>query len=125
MKRQYDNVFLNLEKTIGKYTSKKNPRDNFETPTRNRQKHGEKLKKEINDILNKNTKKISCSKSNLGTYLDFESSPNFELKFKSLEDSRSKIKLVNVQEKENVQKATIFIPNGKEHIFLKKITQYL
>lgn len=125
MKRQYDNVFLNLEKTIGKYTSKKNPRDNFETPIRNRQKHGEKLKKEINDILNKNTKKISCSKSNLGTYLDFESSPNFELKIKSLEDSRSKIKLVNVQEKENVQKATIFIPNGKEHIFLKKITQYL
>lgn len=117
MKRQYDNVFLNLEKTIGKYTSKKNPRDNFETPIRNRQKHGEKLKKEINDILNKNTKKISCSKSNLGTYLDFESSPNFELKIKSLEDSRSKIKLVNVQEKKMYKKLQFLFQMEKNIFF--------
>lgn len=65
-----------------------------------------------------------------GTYIEFESAPGFELKFESLEQRKSGIRLLNVREStdaENrtIQRATIFVPFGKEKILANKVGRYL
>ena len=44
---------------------------------------------------------------------------------KSLEATRQGIKLLNVREVENHQKATVYVPKGKENYFIKKVEDYL
>ena len=61
----------------------------------------------------------------LGTYLTFSSEPNFELKFESLDLSRSGIELCTVKATpDNRNIATVFVPDGKLEIFLNKIRAY-
>ena len=60
-----------------------------------------------------------------GLYAEFSSKQNFELVTKSLENRPSGIRLLNVQTTEDgFTKATIYIPEGKEGFFLKRISQY-
>ena len=59
-----------------------------------------------------------------GMYLEFSGAQNFDLATKSLENLSSGIRLLNVKSEDDVIKATIYVPNGKENIFLKKIQAY-
>jgi hypothetical protein len=61
----------------------------------------------------------------LGIYLAFESEPNFDIKFESLDLVQSGIELCSVKTlRDNTMQATVFVPDGKLELFLKKIIDY-
>lgn len=59
-----------------------------------------------------------------GIYVEFESQPGFGLKLESLDASGSGIELVSVVENGSVEKATVFVPDGKIKHFIKRFEQY-
>ena len=61
----------------------------------------------------------------LGIYLTFDSEPNFPLKFESLDLARSGVELCIVKTlADNRMQATVFVPDGKLDLFLRKISAY-
>lgn len=60
-----------------------------------------------------------------GVVLDFESDPSFKLQLKSMEAEASGIELRNSRVSENgVMHATVFVPDGKIGIFVRKFEAY-
>lgn len=100
-----------------------------QTPPRNRQAHAQQLLEQIQQIQTLETGIVEQQKAfgldvSNGIYLAFESEPDFELKFSSLEFQPSGIELCNVKLVDNKTIATVFVPEGKLTHFLKKISQY-
>lgn len=98
-------------------------------PARNRQTHAQQLLDQIQQIQIQETEIIEQQKAfgldgYNGIYLSFESEPDFELKFASLEFQSGGIELCNVKLVDGKTQATIFVPEGKLAYFLKKIIQY-
>jgi len=98
-------------------------------PPRNRQQHAQQLLQKL-DLV-----KVSIRERNVertafgidghgGICLEFESSPDFDLKFESLEKTSSGIELLGVKEVDNKKIATVFVPDGKLEQFEKKILAY-
>jgi len=95
-------------------------------PQRDRKAHGEKLLKQLDKIWKEvREKKAVALVAKEGLYLEIESLPEYLLELKRLEDRRAKFKLLNVRKEEDKELALIFIPTGKEQIFLRKIDQYI
>lgn len=104
-------------------------RTESQNPPRNRQAHAQRLLDKIQEIQSQETGIIEQQKAfgldvNNGIYLAFESEPDFELKFSSLEFQPSGIELCSVKHVDNKTVATVFVPEGKLTHFLKKISQY-
>ena len=59
-----------------------------------------------------------------GVYLEFSGAPDHDLAIMSLENRRLGIRLLNVQRDDNVTKALVYIPAGKESYFLRKVEAY-
>lgn len=66
-----------------------------------------------------------------GVYVEFEGAPGYDLVTKSLEDRGAGIRLLNVytlrsesDPTQEITRATVFIPSGKQENFLKKIRKY-
>ncbi|HFD86703.1 MAG TPA: S8 family peptidase, partial [Gammaproteobacteria bacterium] len=102
-------------------------RSNF--PQRNRQSHAEQLLDQLASIQEEESSIVSQQKAigldaGWGLYISFESEPDFDLKFGSLEFQRSGIELCAIKQSERKTMATVFVPEGKLSHFLKKISQY-
>lgn len=98
-------------------------------PQRNRQSHAEQLMDQLASIQEQESSIVSQQKSigldaGWGIYISFESEPDFDLKFESLEFQRSGIELCAIKQSERKTMATVFVPEGKLSYFLKKISQY-
>ncbi|MTH54107.1 S8 family serine peptidase [Bacillus mangrovi] len=130
---RYDNLFIQRNINPFPYTSKIKGRDK-KLPPRDRENHGLRLQRQL-DHLWQEAKEQDDYRTAVslpirqGTYIEFESLPDFDLASKSLEDRAKGIRLLNVrtvkvQEKE-VKKATVFVPKGKENNYLKKVEEYL
>lgn len=125
---RYNNIFLSdiTDKYNFSSISKMGPE--FKIPNRpNVMSHSEKLlnefhkaQKEFNAFL---PEKTLAKSFNDGLYVEFSGADNCELIAGSLENERQGIKLLNVRnvcsESKNFTKATVFIPKGKEDVFLK------
>ncbi|MGL4741089.1 MAG: S8 family peptidase [Sarcina sp.] len=124
MEKKYDNIFLQDRKITAGYRSPAGgkPKD---PPKRNHRLHGKYLIEQIKNIenLQKNESVFSIEET-AGMYLEFEGKSGFDLKTESLEDNRANIRLVNIRREEEVDKATVYIPKGKEAKMIKKITEY-
>jgi hypothetical protein len=66
-----------------------------------------------------------------GIYVEFEGAPGYDLVTKSLEDRGAGIRLLNVytirsqsDPTQEITRATVFIPSGKQEHFLRKIRKY-
>lgn len=64
-----------------------------------------------------------------GTYISFTSAAGHDLITKSLEDFRKGIRLLNIKEvtvgeNQTQIRATVYVPNGKEGLFISKISSY-
>jgi len=103
-------------------------------PERDRKSHGEKLVKQFHFAWEEATKRDEERKAialptKEGIYLEIEGLFDYDLELQKLEDRRCGIKLLNVRqqkvEERTKELASIFIPNGKESCFLKKIREYL
>lgn len=86
-------------------------------------KHAEYLKGELREAFAQ--KAVIAKRDKSGTFLVFAGVEDYDLNVGSLENANEGIRLLNVQ-KDNKAKisATVYIPNGKEGYFLKKIEQY-
>lgn len=101
----------------------------MQLPQRDRQFHAQQLLNQIEQVKTQQTTIIQEQKAfgldvNNGIYLAFESEPDFELKFSSLEFQPSGIELCTVKGADHKTIATVFVPEGKLSHFLKKISQY-
>lgn len=80
-------------------------------------------------------KRVSAIKFKSGTYLEFSGAPGYDLALNKLESTKHGIRLLNVREElessvsdeeelRKIYKATVYVPQGKEPIFLEKFKQY-
>ncbi|MGH8602404.1 MAG: S8 family peptidase, partial [Gammaproteobacteria bacterium] len=113
-----------------RFTSPKSGRAKpTKTPPRDRQNHAGSLIRELTSIektapeIVRDQKAFGLDALN-GIYLSFESEPDFDLKFDSLEFQPSGIELCSVKSADNRTIATVFVPEGKLAHFLNKITAY-
>jgi len=61
----------------------------------------------------------------LGIVITFESAKGFDLAFTRLDLPSSGIELLNVSVTDSVTYATVFVPDGKLGVLLKKVNQYI
>ncbi|MEC1178634.1 S8 family peptidase [Metasolibacillus meyeri] len=135
MVQTHDNLFLFNTQSNLNFTSKSSGGKKPNLPARNRTTHGQYIKNKLNEIWkvvesSRESKRTAASLSiHTGTYLEFQSTPNFSLTIKSLENRIQGVKLLNVRnrivEKKEIEYATVFVPKGKEHYFIKKAADYL
>lgn len=133
----HENLFLNDPAFAYPFTSKKQggPKPTI-FPVNDRKNHGLRIISQLEKAWKKATEvdeertAVSLPVKN-GMYLEFHSTPKYELATKRLENHRSGkgIRLMNVQVEETnegtVRKATVFIPKGKENHFLKKVNEFI
>lgn len=128
------NIFIREIKEVSNYRPKSGGGKDSKLPDRERVNHGRSIQYKLNSIWEQNKQRennrmaVSHTTSK-GTYLEFKSSPDYNLTTKSLENRQSGIRLLNVRTEkdsnnETVTKATVFIPKGKEKNFTKKVKEY-
>jgi hypothetical protein len=86
--------------------------------------HGQKLKAEIEESIQDAKLAPPAASKAKGTTLQFESNEGLKLALKSLERLQSGIELLNSRLVNNVMTATVFVPEGKESIFLNAFEKY-
>src|SRR6266481_1870255 len=96
---------------------------------RDRAGHAEHLLAQLQQIEESARQRVTEQKAEgvdagNGIYLQFDSGPGFDLKFESLEFSRSGIELCAVTKSNDRTQATVFVPDGKLSFFLKRIADY-
>jgi len=101
-------------------------------PTRvNRIEHGYFLKRRFEEAHKQNQelnqRQVKAIKYKQGIYLEFSGKENHDLLVKSLENIPEGVRLLNVStdDTSNTIKATVYIPEGKETYFIKRLDQYL
>lgn len=133
MPDKYSHIFLEKTGSAIDYTSKRGGGEK-KIPPRDRYEHGRRIRQKLDEVWKRNQelaaeRKAASLPTKDGMYLEFESAPEYELVTKSLEDRRKGIKLLSVRaeimEDKKIHKATVFIPTGKEQVFLKKVQAYL
>lgn len=112
------------------YLSPSMGRGKLQIPQRVRHIHGLNLLNRLEQVMQeaeaigKDQKAFGIGVSN-GIYVQFESEPNFDLKYESLESVTSGIELLAVKEIDDKTLATCFVPEGQLSYFINKITNYL
>ncbi len=112
------------------YTTPRQGRGQSNFPTRNKFEHGTFISHKLAEIRQQYDENSAIGISHLDTIvLEFNSSPDFDLKTQSLEDMRSGIRLLNIREEKNIEnkiitRATVSIPKNKINNFVKKIDEY-
>ncbi|MCA9119263.1 MAG: S8 family peptidase [Planctomycetaceae bacterium] len=89
-----------------------------------RVQHGQRLKSEVEGGVRESTNSSPAAAKAKGTVLLFESNEGLKLALKSLERRPSGIELLNSRVIDDVMTATVFIPEGKESIFLNAFERY-
>jgi len=135
---RYDNIFLTDTGTTYNYSPVKGGGGKIRIPQRpNRQAHSDSLLTQFNAALtqfkNYTPEQVAAISYNMGTYVEFSGAEKCDLVTKSLESSKQGIRLLNVRDVVTksedgseiiTTKATVFIPTGKEQVFIKKITDF-
>ena len=94
-------------------------------PPRNRSEHASYISGKYESFVSQAlSHKQAAAIKMKGMYAEFSGMQNFELVTKSLEDRRAGIRLLNVQTIDGCMKATVYIPEGKEEFFRKRIAEY-
>lgn len=127
MKNQYPHVKIQKPSRVLDFIPTGSGGGSFKWPARERVLHGDHLKQQINAAW--------VSNDDRGIYLEFISSPDYELCIKSLENLRPrklehKIRLCHVKKvldsetDHEIVYATVFVPIAQKDYFLKKIKEY-
>lgn len=95
------------------------------TVPRNPAEHSAKLTARLNEaFLQDRQRKARALRDGGGTYLEFMGPKDGELATDRLEDLKQGVRLLNVRQQDDATLATVFIPSGKEGVFLSKIRDY-
>lgn len=98
-------------------------------PGRDRQQHAQSLFARLSHVRQesealKQQRTAFGVDSQAGIYLEFESEPDFDLKFESLENSTQGIELLSIKKVGEKTLATVFVPEGKLDHFVRLLTAY-
>lgn len=128
---QHPHLFIPTTGDPAPFTSPSSgPRERFNLPARQRAEYAQDLLSKLERIAPQANARAEEQRAvgldaGLGIYLTFESEPNFSLKFESLDLTKSGIDLCNVKTlADNRMQATVYVPEGKLELFLKKIATY-
>ncbi|MDQ6986836.1 MAG: S8 family peptidase [Mariprofundaceae bacterium] len=100
----------------------------------NRAQHGEYIQRQLEAAWQESNNEFAAIHAERhGIYLEFQSSPGFELAVQSLEDLRAGIRLCNVRTDTQIvddtevttSYATVYIPKTKRQVFFDKVEKYL
>lgn len=130
----YKHIFLQGNVSSEKYKTKGVPVSPKPLPVRNRVSHSQKLLSQFEEIWQhkaqlQQQRSAEQIVTREGTYIQFTSAADHDLITKSLEDLRKGIRLLNIKEipvgENQMQvRATVYVPNGKERLFIGKINSY-
>lgn len=127
---QHPHIFVPAGPDPVRFTSPNSGRNSINVPPRDRAQHAEHLIEQVRVASEASDGRVEAQKAfgfdeGLGIYLTFESEPNFDLKFESLDVTRSGIELCTVRTtQDNRTQAVVFVPDGKLDLFLRKIRAY-
>jgi hypothetical protein len=136
---RYDNIFLTDTATSYKFSSAAKVVAAPKIPKRpNLKEHSDKLLEEFRNAQRKfeeyEPQQATSITHKAAVYVEFSGAEDYVLLSKSLEDSRHGIKLLNVREivsraddefnEKTTTRATVYIPKGKETIFIQKISEF-
>ncbi|HWK03797.1 MAG TPA: S8 family peptidase [Puia sp.] len=103
-------------------------------PDRNRQQHSDKLLQEFAAaeaalLKARKERQETGTLVKLGSYWEFAGKAGYSLLSKSLEDANKEVRLLNIQvagdtPDTGIIKAVVYVPEGQEEMFHKKITDY-
>lgn len=121
------NIFLSNTNTSMPYVSSPKPiKKDF--PQRDKSSHAKFIGKRLSACYERSAKQKQAAaiRYKKGVYLEFVSLSKHDLAIKSLENKTQGIRLLNVRtdEETEVVKATVYIPEGKESYFIKKVEAY-
>ena len=133
MPESHEHIFLRNIAKSEKFTSTSTGGGASNIPERDRNIHANYLLSRFDTIWReqadqRHQREAISLPSREGTYLEFKSSANKDLITKSLEDTPKGIRLLNVRTIRNDNqeeiRATVYIPQGKESSFIRKIQDY-
>lgn len=133
------NIFLVNTKTSIGYSSRPGNGGAHYPARPDSERHAKFIQQKLQDSYERSSvqKQAAAIRYKSGTYLEFSSSPGYDLSLKNLENNTHGIKLLNVREEtlvsdetdnsddNKIVKATVYVPKGKEPVFLKKIEDFL
>ena len=117
---EYKNIILKNTVSALPYKSKGGV-NGKEYPIRDKYAHASRILDCLKSSFdNDKSQKASAVRHKSGMYLEFSSSPGYELQTKSLDNRHEGIALLNISVDEGTKttRATVYIPNGKESFFL-------
>ncbi len=136
MDTEYLHIFLRNKPESGLFRKADGRGGKPNIPGRNRKSHSTKLQDQWAAIWAKAKEReeartaVSMPTKD-GVYIEFEGAPGHDLITESLEDRNAKIRLLNIHtvhqedsSDQEVIRATVFIPSGKQNHFLRKLNQY-
>lgn len=99
-------------------------------PERDRRTHGSELLGQIGELkpeleTARRVQEEAGLESGFGLRVEFESFPDIELAFESLDQKRQGIELLNVRHEDERTNATVFVPDGKLQHFEGLVQDYL
>lgn len=121
------NIFLSNTKESMPYKTTRKARGSHNYPDLDQPlEHVRKLKQELDSIVKTtiSSKQVAAIKEKDGFYLDVSGKPGYDLKYDSLEDGRAGIQLLNIQSKDAVTKATVFVPKNKVSNLIRKFDKF-
>ena len=88
--------------------------------------HVRKLKQELDSIVKTTitSQQVAAIKEKDGFYLDVSGKQGYDLNYKSLEDEKAGIQLLNIQSKDTLTKATVFVPKNKVSNLIHKFDKF-
>lgn len=136
MTARYKHLFIEQSVSVSDYSKPRRNVTDAPIPPRDRISHSARLRRRLDAVwrtaeqVYEQRKAVSLPVKD-GIYLEFESAPNHDLVIKSLENIKAGVRLLNVRDipanddRENAKTfATVYVPAGKERLFLEKIRKY-
>ena len=134
MPNNYKHIFLNGAFISEKYKIAPGFGETPRIPKRNAASHSAKLLAQFEEIWSrarqiKEEREAEQISTREGTYLSFTSAVEHDLVTASLESIRRGIRLLNIKQETTADglmrvRATVYIPNGQEGYFVRKIEEY-
>ncbi len=128
--RLHPHLFLARAAQSSPYTNPQGGGGEFQRMARDRAQHAAHLKRRIEEAQQALEERVADQKAqgidaDTGITIQFESEPNFEMKFDSLDMARSGVELLNVKTTPDGRTlASVFVPEKKLTLFLKRVDAY-
>lgn len=124
LSREYNLEHLSLHNAKNQEYKSPNSGPRFKYPERDRESHIEKLKNELNEVINKFEQKIEEEPDREAVYLTIEGKTGYNLKSDSAADRRSGSEVLKKDIKENAEYAVVRVTQKGLEKISKKMREY-